>query len=95
MSYLFYVLNTGGLTVLLQVGLGTDCSGGYSPSMLDSMRLAVLASNTVHFSKRTAQVGAPPTPSMLDSMRLAVLITLFTSPRGLRRWVPSPHPLPC
>ena len=33
-----------------QVGLGTDCSGGYSPSMLNSMRTAVTASNTLAFA---------------------------------------------
>ena len=32
-----------------QVGLGTDCSGGYSPSMLNSMRMAVMASNSLTF----------------------------------------------
>jgi hypothetical protein len=48
---------------LVQVGLGTDCSGGYSPSMLDSMRLAVLASNTIHCSKR------PPPPLTQDKVR--------------------------
>ena len=34
----------------VKVGLGTDCSGGFSPSMLNSMRLAVMASNTLTFS---------------------------------------------
>ena len=29
----------------VKVGLGTDCSGGYSVSLLNAMRLAVLASN--------------------------------------------------
>ena len=33
-----------------QVGLGTDCSGGFSPSLLNSMRMAVMASNTLTFS---------------------------------------------
>jgi len=35
----------------VKVGLGTDCSGGYSPSMLNSMRHAVMASNTLTFGK--------------------------------------------
>ena len=35
----------------VKVGLGTDCSGGYSPSMLNSMRMAVMASNTLTFSQ--------------------------------------------
>ena len=36
--------------ITAQVGLGTDCSGGYSPSMLNSMRTAVTASNTLAFT---------------------------------------------
>ena len=31
----------------LQVGLGTDVAGGYSPSMLNAMRSAVLAAKAV------------------------------------------------
>ncbi|CAL4218515.1 unnamed protein product [Meganyctiphanes norvegica] len=31
----------------LKVGLGTDCSGGYSPSMLDAMRHALQVSNVL------------------------------------------------
>lgn len=31
----------------LKLGLGTDCSGGYSPSMIDSLRFAVATSNSV------------------------------------------------
>ena len=33
----------------VKIGLGTDCSGGFSPSMLNSMRMAVMASNTLTF----------------------------------------------
>lgn len=36
------LLNNG-----IKVGLGTDCSGGYSPSILDSIRQAVQTSNTL------------------------------------------------
>jgi len=32
------------------VGLGTDVSGGYSPSMLDAMRQAIIASKVTHFA---------------------------------------------
>jgi len=35
----------------VKVGLGTDCSGGYSPSILNAMRQAVMASNTFTFSQ--------------------------------------------
>ena len=31
--------------------MGTDCSGGYSSSIINSMRLSVLASNSIKFSK--------------------------------------------
>ena len=31
----------------LKLGLGTDCSGGYSPSMLNAMRFAIATSKTV------------------------------------------------
>jgi hypothetical protein len=61
------------------------------------MRLAVLASNTVHFSKRTAQVGAlpHPLPYILESMRLAVLAsnTVHFSKRTAQVGA-LPHPLP-
>ena len=39
----------------MQVGLGTDCSGGFSPSLLNSMRMAVMASNTLTFSDSSYQ----------------------------------------
>jgi len=35
----------------VKIGLGTDCSGGYSPSMLNAMRHAVMASNTLTFGQ--------------------------------------------
>jgi len=35
----------------VKVGLGTDCSGGYSPSILNAMRQAVMASNTLTFGR--------------------------------------------
>lgn len=28
----------------MKIGLGTDCSGGYAPSMLDSIRYCILSS---------------------------------------------------
>jgi len=34
-----------------KLGLGTDCSGGYSPSMMNAMRFAVATSNTVAIAK--------------------------------------------
>ncbi len=38
----------GKLYFLYKVGLGTDASAGYSPSMLDAMRQAVAVSTHVH-----------------------------------------------
>jgi guanine deaminase len=35
----------------VKVGLGTDCAGGYSPSLLNAMRLSILASNAVKVNK--------------------------------------------
>ena len=35
----------------LKVGLGTDCSGGYSPSLIDGMRFAIASSNNVGSEK--------------------------------------------
>jgi len=50
----------------VKVGLGTDCSGGFSPSLLDAMRQAVVASNVVHFT------GEEETPlSFSDALYLA------------------------
>ena len=36
-----------------KLGLGTDCSGGYSPSMINSMRFAVATSNNVAIVKNS------------------------------------------
>ena len=35
-----------------KLGLGTDCSGGYSPSMINSMRFAVATSNNVAIAEK-------------------------------------------
>lgn len=35
----------------IHVGLGTDVSGGYSPSMMDAMRFAITVSNVLSMSK--------------------------------------------
>ena len=36
----------------LKVGLGTDVSGGPSPSIIDSMRNAIMCSKAIYFEKR-------------------------------------------
>jgi hypothetical protein len=35
-----------------QVGLGTDVAGGYSTSLLDALRQAIIASRCVSFTER-------------------------------------------
>lgn len=40
----------------IRVGLGTDISGGYSPSMLSAIRNAVIASSVTHVSKLNAHL---------------------------------------
>ncbi|XP_028397678.1 LOW QUALITY PROTEIN: guanine deaminase-like [Dendronephthya gigantea] len=35
----------------VKVGLGTDCSGGYSPSMINAMRFAISTSNNMYMAK--------------------------------------------
>ena len=35
----------------IRLGLGSDCSAGYSPSVLENMRFAVATSNQVHIRK--------------------------------------------
>ncbi|KAJ3333148.1 hypothetical protein HDU76_011065 [Blyttiomyces sp. JEL0837] len=50
----------------VKVGLGTDVAGGYSPSILDSIRQAITASKVTAFhAKQTASADAEakPTPS--------------------------------
>lgn len=55
--------NTRGLSTRItgvKVGLGTDVSGGYSYSMLDAFRQAMIASKVVHFhggGGYTARIG--------------------------------------
>ncbi|EPQ09054.1 Guanine deaminase [Myotis brandtii] len=50
-------LSSGLLNVLevlkhdVKIGLGTDVAGGYSPSILDAIRRAVMVSNTISFTK--------------------------------------------
>jgi len=38
----------------VKVGLGTDVSGGFSPSILNTMRMAVMASNTLTFNQESS-----------------------------------------
>ncbi|TMW57707.1 hypothetical protein Poli38472_014310 [Pythium oligandrum] len=49
----------------IKVGLGTDVSGGYSPSMLDAIRQAVIASKLVSIGNSSAQEEGETTPDAL------------------------------
>jgi guanine deaminase len=46
-----------------QVGLGTDVSGGFSPSMLTSIQHASMASKVIAIQAAAASASAPPSPS--------------------------------
>jgi len=50
----------------VKVGLGTDCSGGFSPSIVNAMRQAVIASNTLSWAP---QIETPL--SFSDALYLA------------------------
>jgi guanine deaminase len=38
-----------------KIGLGTDCAGGYSCSMMDAMRQALIASKVIHIDSRSEE----------------------------------------
>ncbi|KAF0546615.1 guanine deaminase [Gigaspora margarita] len=44
----------------IKVGLGTDISGGFSKSILDSIRNASIASRTIYMSSKTSDKDFPP-----------------------------------
>mmetsp|Transcript_9185 Transcript_9185/g.14159 ORF Transcript_9185/g.14159 Transcript_9185/m.14159 type:complete len:431 (+) Transcript_9185:80-1372(+) len=55
----------------LQVALSTDIAGGYSPSMLNAMRTAVLASKTLQFQTHPTSVFSQKnTPPLKDEDQL-------------------------
>ena len=51
---------------LVQVGLGTDVAGGYSPSMLNAMRNCVIASRALCMQRYAAMAPHPHTSSTSD-----------------------------
>ena len=56
---------TDSLSVLLQIGLGTDVAGGYSPSMLNAMRSCVIASRALcmsHYATMAPRLQTPAPP---------------------------------
>ncbi|KAH6561570.1 guanine deaminase [Batrachochytrium salamandrivorans] len=40
-----------------KIGLGTDCAGGYSPSIMDAMRQAIVTSKVIHVTSREQAVA--------------------------------------
>jgi guanine deaminase len=72
----------------VKIGLGTDVSGGYSPSMLNAMRMAI-ATSAVH----TAQNQAKPL-SHIEAFYLATLGTKSSHASVLTfvfRWKRAPR----
>ncbi|KAJ1735013.1 hypothetical protein LPJ61_000766 [Coemansia biformis] len=57
----------------IPVGLGTDVSGGYAPSLLDAMRMAAAASRTLVAARRDS--AQPAAGSPLDAAELLFLAT--------------------
>jgi guanine deaminase len=39
----------------VKIGLGTDCSGGYSPSILNALRNSMIATNSKHFENQESK----------------------------------------
>ncbi len=61
----------------VNVGLGTDVSGGYSPSMLESVRQAILVSRTVAMRHDREKGGSDG-----DGAKLSVEEALYLATRG-------------
>ncbi|KAG8743837.1 hypothetical protein FRC10_011304 [Ceratobasidium sp. 414] len=62
----------------VKVGLGTDCSGGFSPSILSAVRDAVIASKVVAMSS----TPAPPLTTKLANRTLPLATLLHLSTLG-------------
>lgn len=54
-----------------KVGLGTDVAGGYSPSMLDAIRSAIISSNNLAVSKNAERPGSYTALSYKEAFYLA------------------------
>ena len=71
-----FVLGSGALDIRrllkeeIKVGLGTDCSGGYAPSLLNAMRNAIISSHTRNFINRDAKEIEEEIKNILDSKSL-------------------------
>jgi guanine deaminase len=65
------------LSVFLQVGLGTDVSGGYSPSMLTAIQHASMASKVITIQAAlppcTVSTDTPPSPASTPAKTLLAM----------------------
>jgi guanine deaminase len=57
-----------------KIGLGTDCAGGYSPSILDAMRQALIASKVIHIDTH----NAPDAEKLYKALNFANVFYLAT-----------------
>ncbi|KFY78284.1 hypothetical protein V499_02510 [Pseudogymnoascus sp. VKM F-103] len=64
----------------LTVGLGTDASGGYSPSILEAARQACLVSRLVGYSTEFPEISGNATAD--GSEKLSVVESLYLATRG-------------
>ncbi|KAJ6630609.1 hypothetical protein B0H10DRAFT_1982024 [Mycena sp. CBHHK59/15] len=62
----------------IKVGLGTDVSGGYSPSILNAIRSASIASKVIAMQHR----GDPPEPAGFSNKQLLVASLLYLATLG-------------
>jgi guanine deaminase len=60
----------------LKVGLGTDCSGGHSSSMLDAIRSALCASKVVHLQDASSAPLTLPEAFYLATVGSAAVLSL-------------------
>lgn len=66
------------LHIGVKIGLGTDVSGGYSPSMLASVRNAVIASKALRMAALSADPFCPPEHADRDLMTWKEALYLAT-----------------
>jgi guanine deaminase len=71
-----FVISSGALDIRrlikeeVKVGLGTDCSGGYAPSILNSIRNAIISSHTRNFINRDEKQIEDEIKNILDEKSL-------------------------
>ncbi|KAF7323100.1 hypothetical protein HMN09_00090200 [Mycena chlorophos] len=65
----------------IKVGLGTDVSGGYSPSMLSAIQNASIASKVIEMNFREKSSG-PPSPTQFTDKQLSMETLLYLATLG-------------